>query len=130
MAIAKAANGGKRGADVRPDFNWSAGWAIAKAITGLTNCRSQPLKERWRGRNDVALWRTHLSKPSCSPGSSRSTWRDIEQLDRLNLQRTRKAIYLDGEIDGVRRGRGDTVLHGDLASGGPRCVASRAGRVV
>jgi hypothetical protein len=46
---------GKRGADVRPDFNWSAGWAIAKAITGLTNCRSQPLKKRWRARNDVAL---------------------------------------------------------------------------
>jgi hypothetical protein len=27
---------GKRGADVRPDFNWSAGWAT---ITGLSNCR-------------------------------------------------------------------------------------------
>jgi hypothetical protein len=26
---------GKRGADVRSDFNWSAGWAIAKAITGV-----------------------------------------------------------------------------------------------
>ena len=46
---------GKRGADVHPDFNWSAGWAIAKAITGLTNCRSQLLKKRWRARNDVAL---------------------------------------------------------------------------
>jgi hypothetical protein len=46
---------GKRGEDVHPDFNWSAGWAIAKAITGLTNCRSQPLKKRWRARNDVAL---------------------------------------------------------------------------
>ena len=43
------------GSDVRPDFNWSAGWAIAKAITGLTNTRSQPLKKRWRARNDVAL---------------------------------------------------------------------------
>jgi hypothetical protein len=51
---------------------------------------------------------------------------DIQQLDGLNLQRTRKAIYLNGEIDGVHRGRGDTVLHDDLASGGPRCVASRA----
>ena len=62
--------------------------------------------------------------------SSRSTWRDIQQLDGLNLQGTRKAIYLNGEIDGVRRGRGDSVLHGDLAGGGPRCVASRAGRLV
>jgi len=34
-------------------------------------------------------------------------------LDGLNLQGTRKAIYVNGEIDGVRRGRGDTVLHGD-----------------
>jgi len=31
--------------DVRPDFNWSAEWAIAKAITGLTNCRSHPQEE-------------------------------------------------------------------------------------
>jgi hypothetical protein len=57
-------------------------------------------------------------------------WRDVQQLDGLSLQGTRKAIYLNGEIDGVRRLRGDTVLHGDLAGGGPRCVASRAGRVV
>jgi hypothetical protein len=111
-------------------FGWEAYRGNAKAITGLTNCRSQPFKKRWRARNDVALWRTHLSKPSWSRRSSRSTWRDIQQLDGLNLQGTRKAIYLNGEIDGVRRGGGDTVLHGDLAGGGPRCVASRAGRLV
>jgi hypothetical protein len=46
----------------------------------------------------VALWRTHLSKPSWSRRSSRSTWRDSQQLDGLNLQGTRKAIYLNGEI--------------------------------
>ena len=57
-------------------------------------------------------------------------WRDIQQLGGLNLQGTREAIYLNGKIDGVRRGRGDIVLHGDLAGGDPRCVASRAGRVV
>jgi len=57
-------------------------------------------------------------------------WRDIQQLDGLNLQGTRKAIYLKGEIDGLHRGRGGTVLHGDLAGRGPRCVASRAERLV
>ena len=64
----------------------------------------------------MALWRTHLSKPPWSRRSSRSTWRDIQQLNGLNLQGTRKAIYLN-EIDGVRRGRSDAVLHGDLAGG-------------
>jgi hypothetical protein len=53
---------------------------------------------------------------------SRSAWRDIQQLDGLNLQGTRKVIYLNGEIDGVRRGRGDTVLHGDLAGDAAKSI--------
>jgi hypothetical protein len=36
-------------------FGWEAYRGNAKAITGLTNCRSQPLKKNWRARNDVAL---------------------------------------------------------------------------
>ena len=31
------------------------------------------------------------------------TWRDIQQLDGLNLQGTRQKIYLNGRIDGLIR---------------------------
>lgn len=31
------------------------------------------------------------------------TWRDIQQIEGLNLQGTRKSIYLNGQIDGLVR---------------------------
>jgi hypothetical protein len=31
------------------------------------------------------------------------TWRDLQQTDALNLQGTRKAVYLDGNIEGLVR---------------------------
>lgn len=31
------------------------------------------------------------------------SWRDLQQVDNLNLQGTRRAIYVNGEIDGIVR---------------------------
>lgn len=39
------------------------------------------------------------------------TWRDLQQMEGLNLQGTRKAIYLNGQIDGLVR---PTNQGGDL----------------
>lgn len=41
------------------------------------------------------------------------TWRDIQQIQGLNLQGTRKKIYLNGEIDGLIR---STSQGGDLVT--------------
>jgi hypothetical protein len=44
-------------------------------------------------------------------------WRDLQQLDGLNLQGTRRKIYIHGEIDGIVRSEnkgGDLIV---VASG-------------
>jgi hypothetical protein len=60
---------------------------------------------------DATLTPTYAPPVTVSAQVQPLTWRDIQQMDALNLQGTRKAIYLNGQVNGIVRA---TNRGGDL----------------